>query len=295
MCVITTPINSHRKELEERITEVYQEMDSNPKFTRLKTLSSNMKLYLIETLFGGVLIYLLSFSISSNWSYLVQALPIYPFIIASIIILPINGFLSLEYERRFKTVIKKSNVLELANNLIKQENIVLAHFLDGEISSEELILQNQIINLVMYAPETLVYGPRNQSITFKNRFQLIVDDHDEYNNLLGRLLIIRTKFPHIKFTGTINLTITPTIIRKYLISLNEAQKLILLPKHRPLVLKLKTLANQLSRNQSIHINLQNQEFNLIIEDYKLFEETSSYKEVTKLIMLCSKYFNDILN
>jgi len=211
---------------------------------------------------------------------------VYSLIIAFVFLLPFNLMISYLYSLKERERIKKSDILELVEKIIKLESEIVATALRGEIKGLEINYKN-IYSLIELNPDYLLNGPRETKLKVKvKEWEIIVEDSMFHKGIWNRFILFKTQ---CKVTNTINFVLKTNrsrILFKEIWNTENNRPLLVrfLPHYKKFLKVIYTIAKELSRTRSIEFSCINGEFNFVIEDYLELSE-SKYSVIQSIPFL----------
>ena len=195
------------------------------------------------------------------------------------IILPLNSILSFLGSSKEKKVYKEKGLIKEVERLAELEvrelesqfavkGEILAHF-DSKL----------IWSLLEVNEKSVVYGPRGSEYLFKKNGETFRISDEVFNQgNWGRFLVVHSKTSLPSDLSHFELLIRPPFVEKIVRVKGAKDKEFVrfLPQARGYLRKLIRLANNLSNTKRARLHLTNKGSELIIEDYKPFEDTKDY-------------------
>lgn len=195
------------------------------------------------------------------------------------VVLPLNSLLSFISSNKEKKVFREEGLIREVEKLAELEARELGSQLaaKGEVSAH---FDSKLLwSLLEINEGYVIRGPRGSEYLFsKNGLTFKISDEVFYQGNWGRFLVVHCQKPLPADLVRFELLITPPFVKKSLRAKGRKDNefVRLLPEARGYLRKLIRLANSLSNTRRARLRVTDKRTELIIEDYKPFEEVKEY-------------------
>jgi len=203
------------------------------------------------------------------------------------IVLPLNSILSFLGSNKEKKIFKEEGLMQEVERLAELE----IRELESQLAAKGEILAHfdskLFWSLLEVNEKHVVYGPRGSEYLFKKNGETFKISDEVFNQgNWGRFLVVHSGTSLPSYLSHFELLVRPPFVEK-IVRVKEAKDMEFvrfLPQARGYLRKLIRLANSLSNTKRARLHLTNEGAELIIEDYKPFEDAKDYGIILDTLM-----------